>query len=226
MDRTGECSEYYIEENAVKSLEDTSSLISYICSLTSVSSHANTGTMPEPLVQPILTPRFAISCTSECLHGVCELADRWDRQSRHSHEPRMRIQTHISENQAEVEHTLDLYPDADSYAQVYDLHGLLRSTTILAHAVYLSDNEIRLIKERKAGISHCPTSNFNLRSGVAPIGRYLDEGLKVCLTGAHCQLYLMFDPGWTRYRCIGWVFCVNLGCDSRCINSIQSHRLE
>jgi len=33
---------------------------------------------------------------------------------------------------------------------------------------------------RKAGISHCPTSNFNLRSGVAPIGRYLDEGLKVC----------------------------------------------
>lgn len=210
----------------MKSLEDTSSLISYICSLTSVSSHANTGTMPEPLVQPILTPRFAISCTSECLHGVCELADRWDRQSRHSHEPRMRIQTHISENQAEVEHTLDLYPDADSYAQVYDLHGLLRSTTILAHAVYLSDNEIRLIKERKAGISHCPTSNFNLRSGVAPIGRYLDEGLKVCLTGAHCQLYLMFDPGWTRYRCIGWVFCVNLGCDSRCINSIQSHRLE
>ncbi|KAJ3553661.1 hypothetical protein NP233_g12596 [Leucocoprinus birnbaumii] len=61
------------------------------------------------------------------------------------------------------------------------MHGLLRDTTVLAHAVHLTDDEIRLIKERRAGISHCPTSNFNLRSGVAPVGRYLDEGLKVGL---------------------------------------------
>jgi guanine deaminase len=74
-----------------------------------------------------------------------------------------------------------LYPDAKSYAEVYDNHGILRDTTILAHAVHLTDGEIQLIKERKAGISHCPTSNLNLRSGVAPIGKYLDQGLKACV---------------------------------------------
>jgi len=181
MDRKGGSSGSYIEENAAKSLQDTVSLISYIRSLIPVSSHASIGTAPEALVQPILTPRFALSCTSENLHGIGELADQYNLQERHSNEPRMRIQTHLSENQEEVVYTLNLYPNADSYARVYDFHGLLRDTTILAHAVHLSDDEIRLIKVRKAGISHCPTSNFNLRSGVAPIGRYLDEGLKVCL---------------------------------------------
>lgn len=181
MDRKGQSPEYYVEESAEKSLEDTSSLISYIRSLPPISSHASIGTAPEPLVQPILTPRFAISCTSECLNGIRDLADRHYRQRRHPNEPRIRIQTHISENRGEVDYTLQLYPDAHSYAHVYDMHGLLGDTTVLAHAIHLTDDEIRLIKERNAGISHCPTSNFNLRSGVAPVGRYLDEGLKVGL---------------------------------------------
>ncbi|KXN91507.1 putative guanine deaminase [Leucoagaricus sp. SymC.cos] len=181
MDRKKKNPEYYIEKSTEQSLEDTTSLISYVRSLVPISSHASIGTAPEPLVQPILTPRFAISCTRECLFGLRDLADHHDKQRRNLNEPRMRIQTHISENRGEIKHTLNLYPDAKSYAQVYDDHGLLRDTTALAHAVHLTEDEIQLIKERKAGISHCPTSNFNLRSGVAPIGRYLDEGLKVGL---------------------------------------------
>lgn len=182
MDRKGESPDYYVEESAHTSLEDTSALISYIRSLSPVSSHASIGTAPEPLVQPILTPRFAISCTSELLHGISKLADIHDSQRRYTSGPRMRIQTHISENRGEVEHTLELFPGTKSYAHVYDTHGLLRNTSILAHAVHLTDDEIGLIKERDAGISHCPTSNFNLSSGVAPVGRYLDKGVKVSVT--------------------------------------------
>jgi guanine deaminase len=182
MDRKGENPEFYIEENTQRSLDDTTSLLEYIRTLPPTSDHVSIGTAPEPLVQPILTPRFAISCTSEVLLGIRDIADRHDAQRRNPDEPRMRIQTHISENRAEVDHTLKLYPDSKTYADVYDQHGLLRDTTILAHAVHLTDDEIRLIKERNASISHCPTSNFNLRSGIAPIGKYLDKGIKVCAT--------------------------------------------
>ncbi|KAF6763773.1 guanine deaminase [Ephemerocybe angulata] len=84
-------------------------------------------------------------------------------------------------NTSEVKYTNELFPDAGSYAGVYDSFGLLREGTILAHAVHLTPPEVDLIKERNAGISHCPTSNFNLRSGVAPVGKFLDKGIKVGL---------------------------------------------
>jgi guanine deaminase len=179
MDREGENPDYYIDDDTESSLQDTSALISHIRTLSPISSHASIGTAPEPLLQPILTPRFAISCTGELLNGISNLADKYDSRGPYSVEPRMRIQAHISENRDEIQRVLELYPEAKSYAHVYDSHGILRDTTILAHAVHLTDDEIRLIKEKNAGISHCPTSNFNLCSGVAPIGKYLDKGIKV-----------------------------------------------
>jgi guanine deaminase len=179
MDRKIENPDYYIDHDYKTSLHDTSALISHIRALSPISSHASIGTAPEPLLQPILTPRFAIACTEKMLDGISALADEYDSRGRHSSEPRMRIQTHISENRGEVERVRELYPKAKSYADVYDSHGILRDTTILAHAVHLTDDEVRLVKERNAGISHCPTSNFYLSSGVAPIGKYLDQGVKV-----------------------------------------------
>ncbi|KAJ3535402.1 hypothetical protein NMY22_g6510 [Coprinellus aureogranulatus] len=96
-------------------------------------------------------------------------------------DPKLLIQTHISENPSEVAYTNELFPEAGSYAGVYDQFGLLREGTILAHAVHLTPGEVDLIKQRGAGISHCPTSNFNLRSGIAPVGKFLDKGIKVGL---------------------------------------------
>ncbi|KAK1217416.1 hypothetical protein PQX77_019956 [Marasmius sp. AFHP31] len=98
-----------------------------------------------------------------------------------SSDPSLHIQTHISENKSEIEFTKSLFPECGSYADVYDKFKLLRRNTILAHAVHLEDEEVALIKERQAGISHCPTSNFHLNSGVAPVGKYLDRGIKVGL---------------------------------------------
>lgn len=70
---------------------------------------------------------------------------------------------------------------ADSYTGVYDHFGLLRENTVLAHCVHLQDSEMDLIKAREAGISHCPTSNFNLRSGASRVTAMLDRGIKVSL---------------------------------------------
>ncbi|KAG5644224.1 hypothetical protein DXG03_008819 [Asterophora parasitica] len=168
MDRN--CPESYVEPSANVSVDETKELISHI---RTISSRPNAHVLPRPhLVQPILTPRFAISCTSELLTSLGKLA---------ALDTSLHIQTHISENKAEIAFTKELFPDAPHYAGVYDSFGLLRNNTVLAHAVHLEDAEIELIAERKAGISHCPTSNFNLSSGVAPIGVYLDRGIKVGL---------------------------------------------
>ncbi|KAK2466696.1 hypothetical protein APHAL10511_000954 [Amanita phalloides] len=158
----------YIEPDTQRSIETTVKLIKHIRSLPP----QTTGTGPEPLVKPILTPRFALSCTDDLLAGLGELALR---------DPSLNIQTHISENLKEVEDTLKAFPYACNYADVYNIFKLLRHNTILAHGVHLTDDELMLIKEKDAGISHCPVSNYNLRSGVAQIGKYLDRGIKVGL---------------------------------------------
>jgi len=64
---------------------------------------------------------------------------------------------------------------------VYDHYHLLRDNTILAHAVHLEEEELKLVKEKESGISHCPTSNFNLTSGMAKVGVLLDRKIKVGL---------------------------------------------
>jgi guanine deaminase len=149
----------YVEPSASSSIDATNALISHIRSLP----------LP-PLVEPILTPRFALSCSGPLLFQLGKIA---------SADPSLRIQTHISETQEEVRQTLELFPEANSYADVYDRYGLLGPRTILAHAIHLEEDEIALVKERDAGVSHCPTSNFNLRSGVCAVGKLIDHGIKV-----------------------------------------------
>ena len=168
MDQSPNPAESYIESSAQESIDSTVGLIEYIRSLHSKSGRPCPPTT-EPLVKPILTPRFALSCSRELLTRLSKLADS---------DPSLHIQTHISENLKEIEDVKRAFPDAPHYAGVYDTYHLLRRNTVLGHGVHLEDAEIELIKERHSGISHCPVSNFNLRSGVAPIGKYLDRGLK------------------------------------------------
>jgi guanine deaminase len=166
------CPDYYVESSAEQSLAATEALITYIRSLPPFDT-TTTKSTSDPLVQPIITPRFALSCTSDLLNSLGKLA---------ASDSTLRIQTHISENPKEVALTKQLFPNSKTYAGVYDDHGLLRENTILAHAVHLEVAEMELIAKRKAGVSHCPTSNFHLSSGVASVGEYLDRGIKVYFT--------------------------------------------
>ncbi|MEA4956033.1 MAG: amidohydrolase family protein [Pseudoflavonifractor sp.] len=124
-------------------------------------------------VGPILTPRFIPSCTDPLLDALGELAA----------ETGLPVQSHLSENRGEVELVGRLCPNAAFYGDAYDRHGLFGSLgkTIMAHCVLSSDEEIGRIKERGVYVAHCPQSNTNLASGVAPIRRYWDEGLNLGL---------------------------------------------
>ncbi|KAG1756427.1 uncharacterized protein EDB91DRAFT_1241499 [Suillus paluster] len=158
------CPPNYIEPSVKESVDTTLKLFKHIEELPRT-------TCGEPLVHPILTPRFAISCTEELLTRLSQIAKE---------NPKLAIQTHISENKAEVELTKSLFK-TNSYAEAYDKFGLLRDNTVLAHGVYLTEDEMVLIAKRGSGVSHCPTSNFYLSSGMARVGMLLDHGVKVGL---------------------------------------------
>lgn len=122
---------------------------------------------------PVLTPRFVPSCTDELMSHLGWLSEKYG----------VPVQSHLSENPGEIEWVRELHPDSRFYGEVYDKNGLFGSgsNTVMAHCVWSSDDEIALMKERGVFIAHCPASNMNVASGIAPIRRYLDEGLRVGL---------------------------------------------
>eukprot|EP00698_Gefionella_okellyi_P002559 TRINITY_DN123_c0_g1_i1.p1 TRINITY_DN123_c0_g1~~TRINITY_DN123_c0_g1_i1.p1 ORF type:complete len:441 (-),score=100.19 TRINITY_DN123_c0_g1_i1:87-1409(-) len=129
-----------------------------------------------PLVQPIITPRFVPTCTPELMHGLAKIAREFS----------IPIQSHVSENKAEIEWVKSLHPDCPSYTAVYDKYGLLTPLTILAHGVHLEDSELALLKERGTAIIHCPNSNFSICSGICNVRRLLAADVKVGM-GTDCS---------------------------------------
>ena len=122
-------------------------------------------------IAPILTPRSAISCTTEFLSALGKLTQ----------DESLRIQTHLSENVDEIKVVHEHWPQSSSYTAVYDDHGLLTDRTILAHVIHVTADERKLIQDRGAKVSHCPVSNSALGSGICPVRVLLDEGITVGL---------------------------------------------
>ena len=120
---------------------------------------------------PILTPRFTPSCSDELMAGLGRLKQKYS----------LRVQSHLSENLSEVELVHKLCPDSKNYADTYDRAGLLGEDSVMAHCVYLTDEEFDLLQKRKAFIAHCPQSNINLASGIAQAKRALSCGINIGL---------------------------------------------
>ncbi|PRP78821.1 hypothetical protein PROFUN_00994 [Planoprotostelium fungivorum] len=159
MDRNSP--ETYVESTE-NSLKDTEEFIQYCLA---------SGEEGKRLVTPIITPRFVPSCTTELMTGLGRLAAQYN----------VPIQSHISENCDEVKWVKDLHPECESYTDVYEKHNLLNEKSVMAHGVYLKDEELQKFADAGAGISHCPTSNFQLASGVFNVRNALDKGVKVGL---------------------------------------------
>jgi guanine deaminase len=123
------------------------------------------------LITPIITPRFAPTCSMEALKAMGDL-------HRSTGVP---CQTHISENKNEIALVQEMFPTSESYTHVYDEAGLLTSKMILAHAIHLSADERALIKLRDAKVSHCPASNVAITSGRMKTRELLNEGITVGL---------------------------------------------
>lgn len=124
-------------------------------------------------VKPILTPRFIPTCSDELMEQLSEIQKRFD----------LPLQSHLSENQSEIAWVKELCPQSQFYGDAYDRTGAFGGTykTIMAHCVWSGEEEQNRMKERGVFVAHCPQSNMNLSSGIAPVRSYLDKGIKVGL---------------------------------------------
>ena len=133
--------------------------------------------------KPILTPRFVPSCTDELMATLGRIRQEYG----------LPVQSHLSENPEEIEAVARLAPEAAFYGDAYDRAGLFGrgGNTVMAHCVYSTPEEIERIRENGVWIAHCPASNMNIASGIAPIRRYLEQGLRVGLgtdvAGGHSE---------------------------------------
>ena len=119
-----------------------------------------------------ITPRFAITSTPAQLDAAGALARE---------HPDLLIQTHLSENNAEIAYTLELYPSARDYTDVYAQHGLLTRKMLLGHAIHLSDREMDAIADAGSVAVHCPTSNLFLGSGLFDLKRLKEHGVRTAI---------------------------------------------
>lgn len=116
----------------------------------------------------IVTDRFAVAVDSPLRRRAAALARRLG----------LRTQTHLNEQipeKAFVERTL--YPEADSYTDVYRRDGLLDHACILAHCIQMTQTEWAMVRDTGSAVAHCPTSNLLLGSGMMPLDEVLNRGI-------------------------------------------------
>ena len=124
--------------------------------------------------KPVITPRFVPSCSRELLEKLGRIRAAYGLQ----------VQSHLSENTGEIEWVRELEPEAAFYGDAYDRFGLFGRDgvrTVMAHCVWSVPEEVERIRENGVWIAHCPSSNMNIKSGIAPVRRYLEKGIRVGL---------------------------------------------
>jgi len=119
-----------------------------------------------------VTPRFALS-TSEAMLEVCQTLLR-ETQG-------LLFQTHLNENVQEIAEVAALFPWASDYLAVYERFGLTNPSAVMAHNVHPTDSELDRLASSGAAVAHCPSSNAALGSGLFPMKRHLNAGVRCAL---------------------------------------------
>ena len=129
--------------------------------------------------RPILTPRFIPCCTDKLMEELREIQMAYG----------IPVQSHLSESLGEIDFVKSLHPDNAFYGDVYNEYDLFGKNddnhtdvkTVMAHCVWSTDEEVELMRKNGVFVAHCPASNMNLSSGIAPVRKYLNRGLKIGL---------------------------------------------
>ena len=129
--------------------------------------------------KPILTPRFIPCCTDKLLEELREIQMAYV----------IPVQSHLSESKGEIDFVKFLRPDNAFYGDSYNEYNLFGKNndidtdvkTVMAHCVWSTDEEVALMLKNGVFVAHCPASNMNLTSGIAPIHKYMDMGLNIGL---------------------------------------------
>jgi 5-methylthioadenosine/S-adenosylhomocysteine deaminase len=128
-------------------------------------------------IRACFAPRFAVSCTRELLERVAALA----------RERSVMVHTHASENRDEIA-LVESETGRRNIEYLNEL-GIVGPHVLLAHCVWLNDDEIEIIARTRTRVAHCPSSNLKLGSGIAPVPEMIERGISVSLgsDGAPCN---------------------------------------
>ena len=122
-------------------------------------------------IKPMLTPRFIPTCSDEVMTFLGRLMA----------ERNLPGQSHLSENDKEIEWVRELHPDCAQYWEAYAKFGFWNERTLMAHCVWSDERERKAMRDAGVTVVHCADSNLNVCSGFPPVRKMLDEGLKVAL---------------------------------------------
>ena len=149
---------------------------SYLCETTEGSlreteifldEHSNSST-----VKPILTPRFAPTCSRELLWGLGKLGKKY----------RAGVQTHIVESRWEAAESRRLFPDCRSDSNIYEEAGLLgNGPSIFAHFIFPTEDDIRVMNEYGCFAVHCPEATNNVIAGIMGVHKLQEQGIHIAL---------------------------------------------
>ena len=129
--------------------------------------------------KPILTPRFIPCCTDKLMEELREIQMAYG----------IPVQSHLSESKGEIDFVKILRPEDPFYGDSYNDYDLFGKNddihtdvkTVMAQCVWSTEEEVELMRKNGVFVAHCPASNMNLTSGIAPIRKYMDRGLHIGL---------------------------------------------
>lgn len=123
-------------------------------------------------------PRFILSCSEKLLKESFEMKKDFPGSLYH---------THSSENKGEIAEVKRRHNKEN--IEYFDSIGVIDDHSVLAHCIHVNDKETELLKKNNVRVSHCPSSNLKLGSGIANIPKYLSKGISVSLgaDGAPCN---------------------------------------
>src|SRR5882724_9629229 len=124
---------------------------------------------PGSMLQIVLAPCSPFTVSADMMRESAKIARRRG----------VKLHTHLCETIDEERYTLKQF-GARPVAYMERL-GWLGDDVWFAHAVHVNDGEIGQFARHGAGVCHCPSSNMRLASGIAPIRKYRDAGVKVGL---------------------------------------------
>jgi guanine deaminase len=139
-----------------------------------------------------ISPRFAITSTPAQMAAAQALV---------AEHPEAYVQTHLSENDAEITLSMELYPEAPDYTGIYETYGLLGQKTLLGHCIHLNHRETAVLAETGSVAVFCPTSNLFLGSGLFDRERLAKHGVRIGLAtdiggGTSYSMLRTMDEGY------------------------------
>ena len=120
-------------------------------------------------IHPSVCVHSPYTCCKETLQRTKAMADKYDTM----------LHIHVAETQKEVNDMME--QQGMTPVKYLDSIGLIDENVVAAHCVWLNDEDIALMAERKAKIAHCPKSNLKLASGIANVDKYRKAGITVGL---------------------------------------------